>query len=219
MSAANEHSPAALRLGWGTTPDELAQVQHERFTNPVLAARKIDALHRSIATCVEHGMSANANIVVLDDSHAARVHRILDEWAPQLSVRLLNSLDHGWASVAAIERILADSGGQPVAHYVTAGVSGARTEYELGDGRRVFFKKIRPVRLPTTCADCRFNNATDCQEGFYGTRLYRDRAGVYWVGVCIQRMDLCLPVDEFLVSPLVREIRDLRNNEPTTPGW
>lgn len=198
---------------FGTTPDELAEVQHERFRNPRLAARKIEALQRAIATCAEHGMLANANVVVLDDSHAPRVHRILDEWSPQLSVRLLNSLDHGDASVRAIERILADRGAEPVAQHVTAGVSGARTEYELSDGRRVFFKQIRPVRLPETCTGCIFNNGRDCQEGFYGVRLYRDRLGVYWVGVCIQRMDLCRPVDEFLASGLVDEIHNLREME------
>ena len=195
---------------FGTTPEELAEVQHERYRNPVLAARKIEALRRSIATCTEHGIQANANIVVLDDSHAPRVHRLLDEWSPQLSVRLLNSLDHGDASIRAIERILDERGAEPVAYYVTGGVSGARVEYRLPDGRTVWFKQIRQVRLPTTCAGCVFNNDTDCQEGFYGVRLYRDRLGRYWVGVCIQRMDLCRPVEEFLASPLVREIQDLR---------
>lgn len=195
---------------FGTTPEELAEVQHERFRNPRLAARKIESLKQAIATCTAHGMSANANIVVLDDSHAPRAHRILDEWAPQLSVRLLNSLDHGEASNRAIERILADRGAEPVAYHVTAGVSGARTEYRLPDGRTMFFKQIRPVRLPTTCAGCRFNNGTDCQEGFYGVRLYRDLVGRYWVGVCIQRMDLCRPVDEFLASDLLGEIRAMR---------
>jgi GTP 3',8-cyclase len=197
---------------FGTTPEELAQVQHVRYANPTLAGRKIVALQRSIATCIEHGMSANANVVVLDDSHAPRVHRILDEWAPQLSVRLLNSLDHGDASTGAIERILAARGGRPVARYVTRGVSGMRVEYELADGRRVFYKQIRPVRLPVTCASCQWNNDRDCQEGFYGTRLYRGEDGRYWVGVCIQRMDLCRPVEEFLASSLVDEIRALRDS-------
>src|SRR5205823_8945565 len=109
-----------------------------------------------------------------DRSHIARVHRLLDEYSPQLSVRLLNSLDHGDASIHAIEEALAQRGAEPETQYVTAGVSGARTVYRLPDGRRVFFKQIRRVRLPETCTDCRFNNDTDCKEGFYGVRLYRD---------------------------------------------
>lgn len=198
---------------FGTTAAELAAVQHARYRNPERAERKIDALKRSIAACEAHGIKASANVVVLDHSHAARVHRLLDEYSPHLSVRLLNSLDHGTVSIEAIERILAERGAVAEAHYVTAGVSGARTAYRLPDGRRVFFKQIRPVRLPETCAGCRFGNATDCQEGFYGVRLYYDRTGRYQVGVCVQRMDLCLPLDEFLTSPLRAEILALREAE------
>lgn len=198
---------------FGTTPAELAEVQHARYRNPTLAKRKITALQRSIATCEEHGVKASANIVVLDHTHVPRVHRLLDEYSPHLSVRLLNSLDHGTASIEAIERILTERGAVTETHYITAGVSGARTAYRLPDGRRVFFKQIRRVRLPETCAGCRFNNDTDCQEGFYGVRLYYDRTGRYHVGVCIQRMDLCLPLDEFLASPLRDEILDLREAE------
>jgi cyclic pyranopterin phosphate synthase len=85
-----------------------------------------------------------------------------------------------------------------------------RTVYRLADGRRVYFKQIRRVRLPQTCAGCRFNNDTDCEEGFYGVRLYRDRTGRYQVGVCIQRMDLCRPLDAFLASDVPGEIRRFR---------
>ncbi|MEV0074702.1 MULTISPECIES: hypothetical protein [unclassified Amycolatopsis] len=151
--------------------------------------------------------------MVPDESHIGRVHRLLDEYSPRLSVRLLNSLDHGEASIRAIETALEQRGAVPEARYLTAGVSGARTAYRLPGGRRVFFKKIRRVRLPPTCAGCPFNNDTDCQEGFYGVRLYRDRSGLYQVGVCIQRMDLCRPLDEFLRSDLPEEIRALRARE------
>jgi molybdenum cofactor biosynthesis enzyme MoaA len=198
---------------FGTTPSELAEVQHARYRNPTLAERKITALKRSIAACEVHGIRASANIVVLDHSHAPRVHRLLDEYSPQLSIRLLNSLDHGAASIEAIERILYERDAVAEAHHLTAGASGARTEYRLSDGRRVFFKQIRPVRLPETCAGCRFNNDTDCQEGFYGVRLYYDRMGRYQVGVCIQRMDLCAPLDEFLAGRLPAEILAFRETE------
>jgi cyclic pyranopterin phosphate synthase len=198
---------------FGTTAAELAEVQHARYRNPSLAERKIAALQRSINACEAYAIKASANIVVLDYGHAPRVHRLMDEYSPHLTVRLLNSLDHGTVSVEAIERILAERGAVPDAHHVTAGASGARTAYRLPDGRRVIFKRIRPVRLPDTCAGCRFNNDTDCQEGFYGVRLYLDRAGRYQVGVCIQRMDLCLPVEEFLTSPLRAEILALRDAE------
>ena len=198
---------------FGTTPDELAEVQGVRFRNAGRAARKIAALKRSIQACAESGVKATANIVVPDYRHAERVHRLLDEYSPDLSVRLLNSLDHGSASIDAIERILRDRGAVPVARYVTAGASGSRTAYRLPGERQVFFKQIRPVRLPDTCTGCRFNNGTDCQEGYYGVRLYYDNRGQYQVGVCIQRMDLCLPIDKFLASGLVAEIKALRDGE------
>lgn len=198
---------------FGTTPDELAAVQNDRFRNPARAARKIHRLKQSIAACVENGVKAGANIVVPDYSHAPRVHRLLDEYTPELSVRLLNSLDHGPVSVGAIERILAERHAIAEARYITAGASGSRTAYRLPDGRLVYFKQIRPVRLPETCAGCRFNNDRDCEEGYYGVRLYYDQAGRFQVGVCIQRMDLCQPIEEFLQSPLVGEIRRLRERE------
>jgi molybdenum cofactor biosynthesis enzyme MoaA len=201
---------------FGTTAAELAAVQHARYQNAALAERKIQALKQSIARCARHGVQANANLVVPDHSHAPRVHRLLEEYAPELSVRLLNSLDHGQASVQAIHDLLADLDAEPEARYLTAGASGARTVYRLPDDRRVVFKEIRAVRLPDTCADCRFNNGRDCHEGFYGVRLYRDRGGRYLVGVCIQRMDLCLPVAEFIASPLRREILRLREREYAT---
>ena len=195
---------------FGTTPTELAAVQHARYGNPVRAARKLDALKAAVHAAVVHGVQVSANVVVPDHSHIERVHRLLDEYAPQLSVRLLNSLDHGQASIDAIEQALKERQAVAEARYVTAGVSGCRTAYRLPDGRRVYFKEIRRVRLPVICDGCRFNNDTDCHEGFYGVRLYRDRSGRYQVGVCIQRMDLCRPLDDFLASGLPDEIRRFR---------
>ncbi|MFD6949575.1 molybdenum cofactor biosynthesis enzyme [Nocardiopsis sp. TSRI0078] len=199
---------------FGTTPEELAQVQHARFRDPAKAATKIKALHASIQACVDHGVRASANIVVLDHAHIDRVHRLLDTYAPELSVRLLNSLDHGQVSIDAIHELLAQRGAVAEAHHLTAGASGARTAYRIDDGRRrIHVKWIRPVRLPTTCQGCRFNNDTDCQEGFYGMRLYRDRHGRYLVGVCLQRMDLCQPIEDFLNTPVKDEILRFRRTD------
>ncbi|GAA3767103.1 hypothetical protein [Salinactinospora qingdaonensis] len=158
-------------------------------------------------------MEASANIVVVDHTHVERVHRLLDTYTPELSVRLLNSLNEGQASLEAIDHVLNQRGAVAEARYVTAGVSGARTSYRLSDGRRIYVKWIRPVRLPHTCADCRFNNETDCQEGFYGLRLYRSREDGYLVGICRQRMDLCLPLAEFNRSRLADEILAFRHAE------
>jgi hypothetical protein len=198
---------------FGTTAAELSQVQQGRFADVARAERKIRALRDSVRITLAHGVVASANIVVPSYGHASRVRRLMEEYSPELSVRLLNSLDDGIKSIEAIERILGDLGAVAVGHHVTAGASGWRTAYQLPDARVVWFKQIRPVRLPQTCADCRFNNGADCQEGYYGVRLYCDRRGGFQVGVCIQRMDLCLPVEEFVGSELSREIAALRDAE------
>ena len=200
---------------FGTTPQELAQVQHRRFQSHKLAAGKLSALRESVGLCLALGVKASVNIVVPDYSHRGRVLRLLEEFGDGVTVRLLNSLGDGDASIRAILRILDELSAVAVARHVVAGVSGARTEYRLPDGRCIQFKEIRPVRLPVTCRSCRFNNERDCQEGYYGVRLYRDSAGRYLVGVCIQRMDLCQTVEDFVGSPLHHEILNLREDDYT----
>ena len=76
------------------------------------------------------------------------------------------------------------------------------------------FKQIRPTRIEA-CNDCELNNPEDCKEGFYGTRLYVDTDGQYRVGVCLQRMDLTAPIDDFLSGPLSQQVVDLREREYT----
>ena len=61
---------------FGTTAQELAQVQHPKYRDSALARRKIDALHRSVSTAIRHGIGASANIVVPHYGHAPRVRRI-----------------------------------------------------------------------------------------------------------------------------------------------
>lgn len=198
---------------FGTTAEELAEVQHEKFRNVRRAQVKMEALANSIEATISNGVKASANIVVLNHDHIPRVHRLLEDYSHKLSVRLLNSLDDGQSSIDAINQIFADLNAKPVANYVTAGVSGSRTAYELPDRRIIHFKQIRTVRLPETCKGCSLNNPTDCQEGYYGMRLYKARGGGYMVGVCIQRMDLCMPVDEFVKSPLCQDVLAFREQE------
>ncbi|HET6293293.1 MAG TPA: hypothetical protein VFG33_07960 [Kribbella sp.] len=66
----------------------------------------------------------SANIVVPDASHNARVHRLLAEYSPAISVRLLNSLADGEKSVDVIHRVLVELKAEPVSMTLTAGVSG-----------------------------------------------------------------------------------------------
>ena len=198
---------------FGTTPAELTSVQGSRDITPARAEKKIRALRSAVHAALACQIGVNANIVVPDVTHAARVHALLDGFGSHLSVRLLNSLDEGKQSLDAIEAILDGLGAVPVGQHLIAGSSGWRTTYRLPSGRRIQVKRIRPVRLPGVCGDCRFNNPFDCQEGYYGVRLYRDRAGGYQVGVCLRRMDRCLPVEDFARSDLPRQIIALRESQ------
>ncbi|MFF9779022.1 radical SAM protein [Streptomyces sp. NPDC013978] len=198
---------------FGTSPEELAQVQNERYRSVSLARRKIEALEQSIKVAAEEGIDVRANVVVPDHSHVERVHRLLNRYTPHVSLRVLSSLADGDASLDAIDQLLVELRAVPQEIHLIAGASGFRVSYRLPDGRSIKAKHIRQVRLPETCTSCRFNNPTDCQEGYYGVRLYRDPKGTFHVGVCIQRMDLCLPLDQFLDSAVCGEITKMREQE------
>ncbi|THA25663.1 radical SAM protein [Streptomyces sp. RKND-216] len=198
---------------FGTTPEELAAVQHARYRTAALAQRKIDALDQSIRRATEAGIGARANVVLPNLSHVPRVHRLLDKYSDSLSVRVLSSLADGADSLHAIDQLLHDLDAELEEVRLIAGTSGFRMAYRLPSGRELIVKHIRPLRLPDTCTTCRFNSTTDCEEGYYGVRLYRDTAGDFHVGVCIQRMDLCQPVQEFITGGACSEVARLRASD------
>lgn len=198
---------------FGTTPEELAAVQAPRLASPKLAARKLAALGASIEAASSHGVKVSANIVVPDTGHVDRVLRIVEEYGQQVVVRMLVSLEDGGASLIAMQQVVDHLGAVPVQRIITAGASDQRTRYRLPDGRSLYAKSIRPVRLPETCSGCRFNNDRDCQEGYYGVRLYRAQGGPFMVGVCIQRMDLCMSLGEFVMSERCHEVTTFRDDE------
>lgn len=192
---------------FGTTLEELAAVQGEKYRSVKRAATKLAALDASIETALKHGVRASANIVVPGFAHLDRVTRLWGRYGAEVDVRLLNSLDDGQEAIDAIRAFMDELGAIPVRRHLTAGVSGTRTVYRCPDGREITFKEILPIRLPDTCIGCRFNNGTDCHEGYYGLRLYCDTDGRYQVGVCIQRMDLTRPLEEFCTSDLHLEVK------------
>ncbi|MFE6765243.1 radical SAM protein [Streptomyces sp. NPDC057689] len=219
--AGAEVLPAAAAAGldrinlsvFGTTPEELAAVQGPRLASPKLAERKLAALDATIETAVAHGVKVSANIVIPDHSHVERVLRIIERHGRSVVVRMLVSLETGGASLDAMQAVVDHLGAVPVRRIVTAGASDQRVRYRLPDGRTMYAKSIRPVRLPETCSGCRFNNDRDCQEGYYGVRLYRATNGPFMVGVCIQRMDLCMSLGEFVMSQRCREVAAFRDHE------
>ncbi|MFJ6011187.1 radical SAM protein [Streptomyces sp. NPDC092952] len=213
--------PAAAAAGldrinlsvFGTTPDELAAVQGPRLASPRLAERKLAALDATIEAATAHGVKVSANIVIPDLNHVDRVLRVIERHGRSVVVRMLVSLEDGGASLDAMQAVIDHVGAVPDRRIITAGASDQRVRYLLPDGRALYAKSIRPVRLPETCADCRFNNDRDCQEGYYGLRLYRAVNGPFMVGVCIQRMDLCMSLGEFVMSQRCREVAAFREDE------
>jgi len=197
---------------FGTDARSLSQVQHPKFQNEKLAQRKIDSLRRSIEQTAMHGISASANVVVPGPGHEGRIAGILDEF-DSLSLRLLNSLDDGDGSFAAIYELLARLDATPTKLKVTAGSSNTRTDYQLPNGSEISFKQIRPARLDHICDGCEIDKQGKCEEGFYGLRLYVDEQGQYMVGVCIQRMDLVTHLDEFLAGDMPERIKAFREYE------
>lgn len=212
--------PAAAEAGldrinlsvFGTTPRELAALQGPRLASLKLAERKLAALDATIEAATAHGVKVSANIVIPNEEHVDRVLRIIERHRAVV-VRMLVSLEDGSASLGAMRAVLDHLGAVPVRRIITAGASDQRVRYRLPDGRTLYAKSIRPTRLPETCADCRFNNPDDCQEGYYGVRMYRATNGPFMVGVCIQRMDLCLPLGEFVMSRRCREVAVFRDDE------
>lgn len=197
---------------FGTTPAELAAVQNTKYRDEDLAAKKIDALQRSIEVAADTGITVAANIVMVDRTHAERVVRLIDEFDSRLDVRILPDLTNAHASASSIYELLSQLKAQPVLATVEAGSSNARVRYVLPNGRLVTFKQIRPTRIDE-CAHCEYNNPEDCKEGYYGSRLYVDTDGQYKVGVCLQRMDLTAPIEDFLAGPLAQQIVSLREAE------
>lgn len=198
---------------FGTTAAELAAVQHPRFRSEKLAESKMRALKRSIAAALASGIKVDANIVMSTPEHEERVRRVIDEYDDSVTVRILNDLDGGETSNKAIYEMLSKMGATPKELYVEAGSSNSRVKYSLPDGRSIYFKQIRRTTLPSTCRTCTLNNDKDCAEGYYGVRLYVDKGMNYKVGVCLQRMDLTMPIEEFADSPVSQEITDLRYTE------
>lgn len=198
---------------FGTTPTELAAVQHPRFRSEKLAGSKMHALKRSIEAALAFGIRADANIVMSSPVHEDRVKRLIDEYDDRVTVRVLNDLGLGESSNVAIYEMLSRIGATPKELYVEAGSSNSRVKYSLPSGRDIYFKQIRRTTLPSTCATCTLNNDKDCAEGYYGVRLYTDKDMRYKVGVCMQRMDLTMPIEEFEGSSISSEITELRYTE------
>jgi cyclic pyranopterin phosphate synthase len=194
---------------FGTTPEELAAIQGSRYANVEFASKKLEALERSLLAAESLDISTAINIVLPDTSHANRVKHVIDTYGTHAKIRILNSLDGGWESYNAVYSLLDELAARPNLVHLTAGASGMSTDYVLPNGQIIGFKQIRKTHLPDTCRTC-VKKDKDCEEGYYGLRMYRGTDKVDRIGVCIQRMDLTLPITDFLKSGIPEEVMKLR---------
>lgn len=200
---------------FGTTAEEIAEIQSDRFKNTKYGAQKLAKLGQAIDGSIRHGIIPKANIVVPDESSIQRVHRVIHRFGDKVKIRLLPSLDAGDQSPIAIYSLLASLHATPSKRYIAAGSSNTLTMFDLPDGQQIGYKQISRVTLPESCNTCDLNNPDDCNEGYYGVRMYIDSDGEYKVGICIQRMDLTVSLNEFCTSTLPDEIKAFRTDEMT----
>lgn len=198
---------------FGTTPEEIAAVQSARFRNNRYGAMKLQKLEEAIHESIESNIKVKANIVIRDKADYIRATRILEKFGQKVELRLLPSLDDGFTSLLAIYGFLSEIAATPITRYITAGSSNSRIGYVTPEGFNIGFKQIDRVTLPDSCDDCSMNNVDECKEGYYGIRLYCDESGRYKVGICIQRMDLVVDLEEFLSGDISSEILDFRDKE------
>lgn len=204
---------------FGSTAEEYAATQPPQFGRK-WAERKLALSREAIKAARKHGISVKSNCVMTDATHTQRITRLIQRAADEgFNLRVLNDLVNGQKSIIAIYELLAGMDARPIRRELVAGASGTVSYFQLPNGQEIGFKQIRKERLPSACRGCKIDEIGMCEEGYYGVRLYK-REGVvsgnpYVMGVCIQRMELALPSEEFYQSVYPQEIRTLRENDYT----
>lgn len=203
---------------FGSTPEEYAAVQPSRF-GVKWAANKLLQSKEAIAAARESGVTVKSNCVMSSAEDEERIRRLIERAESEgFNLRILNNLGAGQISIAAIYNLLAGLNAEPTRRKLVAGASGAATYFRLPNGQELGYKQIRRARLAEACKGCELDKTGQCEEGFYGTRLYR-KDGVlagenpYQYGVCIQRMDLTLPSDDFYISGYPQAIQRLKKRD------
>jgi cyclic pyranopterin phosphate synthase len=203
---------------FGSTPEEYAETQPKQF-GIKWAENKLRKSREAISGAREAGVQVKANCVMTNASEEDRITRLIARSEDEgFALRILNNLGAGDESITAIYNLLAKLGAVPEKKKVVAGSSTCSVYYRLPSGNVIGFKQIRQVRLEGVCNNCDIDNEGKCEEGYYGMRLYKDKAnGEYKIGVCIQRMDdFTLEADNFFSSELPQEINKLRAKEYTS---
>lgn len=199
----------------GSTPEEYAETQPEQF-GLNWARFKLKKSKEAIESAKKFGLVVKTNCLMSSVLDEQRITSLINRSEKEGTLlRILNNLGRGKESIAAIYNLLAKLEAIPVRKKIVAGASTSSIYYRMPNGSIIEFKQIRPVRLSRVCDSCFIDKKGECEEGFYGIRLYKDRAtGKYKIGVCIQRMDdFTLNTDDFFSSDIPKEILRLRDEE------
>lgn len=200
---------------FGSTPEEYIQTQPECF-GVGWARNKLLQSTLAIEGARSAGIEVRANCVMSSSADEERITRLIDRSKNEgFLLRILNNLYEGEKSIIAIYNMLAGLGALPEKRKITAGSSTCSVYYRLPSGIQISFKQIRRERFEDFCRDCFIDKAGDCEEGYYGMRLYRDaERDVFKIGFCIQRMnDFTFDTDGFFSSELPRKIKNFRESE------
>lgn len=203
---------------FGSTPEEYAATQPAEY-GIKWAKKKLAYSKQAIYAAKENGVDVKSNCVMSEEKDAERIMRLIERANEEgFDLRILNDLGNGQKSIAAIYNLLARIGAVPTLRNIVIGSSGASTNFTLPSGQEIGYKQIRKERLAHLCNGCKLDASGNCEEGFYGLRLYKKEGDVfdgnsYMIGACIQRMDLALPSDEFYSSTYPDEINKLKEKE------
>ena len=210
---------------FGTTPDELARTQGEKFQHDLgLAANRLAQMDAAMQTATELGVKVKANIVISGEADIERGIRLLEQAPDAAHVRFQADTSDREQSLKAIYKLMRELGARPVARTIVAGCSIDNYDYQLPEGRIVTFKQTRFSRLPGVCDNCPIDKAGECHEGYYGIRFYKGAENRYWLSPCIQKMDTAQTLDDFLdegglgekvTSYRTQSLAQLQNEFPT----
>lgn len=195
----------------GLTVGELVATQHPNYPQKLLE-RNIETLLEAIDATLESGITTKANLVVTPDSGEARVTSALELLDARVQLRLQPELKQQQQGLALIRWLLARCRARAVRRIVHPGSSNESVEYWLnGDPKKpLWVKYFRHSRLSRddACNNCAIDARGECDEGYYGPKLYRTDDG-YMIGTCILRMELNRPFREVQQEHAIDPVRSL----------
>jgi cyclic pyranopterin phosphate synthase len=187
----------------------------QKNRSPIWVKIQLERQLHAIQLAQSLGLEVKINTVLANTADILRVLGVL-QWA-KLSVipfRVMNEFSSAAASYNAIHQFLDEIDAIEIYTKRIAGSSSVATYYCLPDGYSFAFKKIgRQYLEKTMCSGCRIRAEGNCGEKFYGIRLEKRKVDNLWrlfvrLRVHHTDQDTLLPIDDFLASRQLQEIKD-----------